>query len=77
MTPKNELERELFGSGKSRSEVWWKEFAKLLCNVGLLVEVKSTFSKFGCTVKLSDPAVKWLNSDSKVSVSIFQIIFLA
>lgn len=63
--PRNSVEDSLFGSGKSRSEIWWKEFCKVLLNYGYIVEVKAQM-QFGCITKLSQLAENWLASESEV-----------
>uniref|UniRef100_A0A914M7G4 ATP-dependent DNA helicase n=2 Tax=Meloidogyne incognita TaxID=6306 RepID=A0A914M7G4_MELIC len=55
----------LYGCGKSRSEMWWKELGKLLRNYGYLIDSKSTFNQFGCITNISDKAEKWLREGGK------------
>ena len=57
---------DLFGSGKSRPDIWWKELGKLLRNNGYLLETKSSFSQFGFITQLSDKAINWYENDEKV-----------
>uniref|UniRef100_A0A1I8BTA7 ATP-dependent DNA helicase n=1 Tax=Meloidogyne hapla TaxID=6305 RepID=A0A1I8BTA7_MELHA len=56
---------QLFGCGKQRSEMWWKELGKLLRNYGYLIDSKSSFNQFGCITNISDKAEKWLRGGEK------------
>lgn len=65
--PQNSIEHSLFGSGKLRSEIWWKEFCKVLLNNGYIIEVKSQM-QFGCITKLTKLAEEWLSSNLEVFI---------
>lgn len=64
---------ELYGSGKDKSEIWWREFGKLMRNNGYLHECKSTFSQFGFLTQLSPKADEWLIKGEKVDMDVFEL----
>lgn len=55
---------ELFGSGKGRSELWWKDLGNLLKQNGLISEEKAAFQQYS-TVKLTVKALKWVRQYEK------------
>src|SRR5689334_207833 len=65
--PNNDtVQKQLFGSGKNRSENWWREFGALLRTNGYLMETKTGFQQYGYVTKISPLGMKWIADKEKV-----------
>lgn len=67
--PTYKQNHSLYGAGKKRSEVFWKELCRLLRLGGYFHEVKSNFNKYAYMLSLSKKAEMWLASGKKVRFS--------
>ncbi len=57
---------QLYGSGKSRSDAWWKSLGQSLRFKHYFVEQK--FTKFASTISLSSIAQQWMKLPSSASL---------
>ncbi|VDK84083.1 unnamed protein product [Litomosoides sigmodontis] len=53
-------ESEYYGSGKHKTEVFWKELARVLRMNGYIIETKSSFNSYAHLISLSDKGRSWL-----------------
>uniref|UniRef100_A0A158Q7M7 DNA 3'-5' helicase n=1 Tax=Elaeophora elaphi TaxID=1147741 RepID=A0A158Q7M7_9BILA len=51
---------EYYGSGKHKTEVFWKELGRILRMNGYITETKSSFNNFAHLISLSDKGQNWL-----------------
>nr|XP_023030407.1 Werner syndrome ATP-dependent helicase-like [Leptinotarsa decemlineata] len=59
------LSNQFHGVGKDKSEIWWKEIARLLIKFKYAVEVSSSFNSSTSTVTITPAGEQFLNDERK------------